>query len=147
MPIESIMSKYYGESEKRLADIFEACKSLGKTIVFIDEIDALASSRNFEGIHEASRRVLSTLLRKIDSFESTTDVLLICATNRKQDLDPAILSRIDLSLKFELPDRFSRAAIFQRYAKHLSKNEMEKLAENSEGMSGRNISDICKGKI
>ena len=82
MPIESIMSKYYGESEKRFADIFEACKVLGKAIVFIDEIDAIASSRD-EGLHEASRRVLSTLLRKIDSFESTTDVLLICATNRK----------------------------------------------------------------
>jgi SpoVK/Ycf46/Vps4 family AAA+-type ATPase len=70
-------------------------------------------------MHEASRRVLSTLLRKIDSFESTTDVLLVCATNRKQDLDPAMLSRIDLSIKFNLPDKHSRAAIFKRYAKHL----------------------------
>eukprot|EP01016_Furgasonia_blochmanni_P044377 TRINITY_DN615_c0_g1_i8.p1 TRINITY_DN615_c0_g1~~TRINITY_DN615_c0_g1_i8.p1 ORF type:complete len:428 (-),score=71.38 TRINITY_DN615_c0_g1_i8:202-1485(-) len=143
MPIESIMSKYYGESEKRFADIFEACKSLGKAIVFIDEIDAIAASRD-EGIHEASRRVLSTLLRKIDSFESTTDVLLICATNRKQDLDAAMLSRIDLSIKFELPDKHSRIAIFQRYAKQLAENDLERLAEKSEGMSGRNISDICK---
>lgn len=71
-------------------------------------------------MHEASRRILSTLLRKIDSFESTTDVLLICATNRKQDIDPAMLSRIDLSIQFLLPDRQSRAAIFKRYAKHLS---------------------------
>ena len=45
MPIEAIMSKYYGESEKKFADIFEACKSLGKSIIFIDEIDAIASSR------------------------------------------------------------------------------------------------------
>ena len=71
-------------------------------------------------MHEASRRILSTLLRKIDSFESTTNTLLICATNRKQDLDEAMLSRLDLSVKFELPDTLSRAAIFQRYAKHLS---------------------------
>jgi len=63
-------------------------------------------------MHEASRRVLSTLLRKIDSFESSTDILLICATNRKQDLDPAMLSRIDMSIKFELPDILSRIAIF-----------------------------------
>lgn len=47
MPIESIMSKFYGESEKRFADIFEACKSLGRSIIFIDEIDAIASSRYF----------------------------------------------------------------------------------------------------
>ena len=104
-------------------------------------------NRNYEGIHEASRRILSTLLRKIDSFESSTDVLLICATNRKQDLDPAMLSRIDLSVKFELPDKLSRSAIFKRYAKQLSNNELEKLAELSEGLSGRNISDICKGHI
>ena len=54
-------------------------------------------------MHEGSRRVLSTLLRNIDSFESSNDVLLICATNRKDDLDQAMLSRIDLSVKFDLP--------------------------------------------
>ena len=86
------------------------------------------------------------MLRKIDSFESTTDVLLVCATNRKKDLDPAMLSRIDLSVKFELPDKHSRVAIFQRYAKHLSKKDLDILAEKCDGMSGRNISDICKGK-
>ena len=60
----------------------------------LDEIDALAISRNSE-MHEASRRVLSTLLRNIDSFESNNDILVICATNRKDDLDKAMLSRID----------------------------------------------------
>lgn len=87
------------------------------------------------------------MLRKIDSFESSTDVLLICATNRKQDLDPAMLSRIDLSVKFELPDKLSRGAIYKRYAKQLPQSDLEKLAELSEGLSGRNISDICKGII
>lgn len=82
-------------------------------------------------MHEASRRVLSTLLRKIDSFESTTDVLLICATNRKQDLDQAMLSRIDLSIKFSLPDKHSRAAIFRRYAKHLNDDDLSFLAEET----------------
>ena len=95
-------------------------------------------------MHEASRRILSTLLRKIDSFESSTDVLLICATNRKEDLDAAMLSRLDLSVKFELPDKLSREAIFYRYAKHLTDDERKKLSEESQGMSGRNISDICK---
>jgi len=82
MPLESIMSKFYGESEKRFADMWDTAKLLGKAIIFIDEIDAIASTRD-DFMHEASRRILSTLLRKIDSFESTTDVLLICATNRK----------------------------------------------------------------
>lgn len=96
-------------------------------------------------MHEASRRILSTLLRKIDSFESDSDVLLICATNRKKDLDKAMLSRIDLSINFELPDELARSAIFQRYAKQLNSEELRTLAKLSEGLSGRNISDICKG--
>ena len=115
MPIESIMTKYYGESENRFAEIFEAAKALGRSIIFIDEVDALASSRE-GGIHEASRRILSTLLRKIDSFESEGEVLVICATNRSKDLDPALLSRLDISIKFDLPDERARALIFQRYA-------------------------------
>jgi len=143
MPIESIMSKWYGEAEKRFADIFDACKVFGKAIIFIDEIDAIAGSRDRD-LHEASRRILSTLLRKIDSFESSTDVLLVCATNRKQDLDSAMLSRIDLSVKFEMPDSQSRVAIYQRYAKQLDLKELQALAKASDGLSGRNISDICK---
>ena len=81
---------------------------------------------------------------KIDSFESSSEVLLICATNRKADLDMAMLSRIDLSVEFELPDEKSRSAIFKRYAKHLEESEREQLAKISVGMSGRNIADICK---
>ena len=111
MPLEAIMSKFYGESESRLAEIFEAAQAMGSVILFIDEIDALATSRE-GGLHEATRRILSTLLRKIDSFESEGEVLVICATNRKKDLDPALISRTDLSIRFELPDAGTRAQIF-----------------------------------
>lgn len=84
---------------------------MGSVILFIDEIDSLATSRE-SGLHEATRRILSTLLRKIDSFESDGEVLVICATNRKKDLDPALISRIDLGIKFELPDAKTRGLIF-----------------------------------
>lgn len=70
--------------------------------------------------------------------------MLICATNRKQDLDPAMLSRIDMSIPFNLPDAQSRTAIFKRYAKHLTEENREMLAAQTEGFSGRNIADICK---
>lgn len=143
MPLEAIMSKYYGESESRLAEIFEAASAMGSVILFIDEIDSLATSRE-SGLHEATRRILSTLLRKIDSFESDGEVLVICATNRKKDLDPALVSRIDLSIRFELPDDSTRAKIFQRYAKQLSQAELEELGKMAEHLSGRDISDICK---
>ena len=143
MPLEAIMSKYYGESESRLAEIFEASAALGSVILFIDEIDSLATSRE-AGLHEATRRILSTLLRKIDSFESDGEVLVICATNRKKDLDPALISRLDLSIRFELPDAKTRAGIFQRYAKHLSEEELGHLGQMAQHLSGRDISDICK---
>lgn len=117
---------------------------MGKVIIFIDEIDALAGNRSNTDMHEASRRILSTLLRKIDSFESSTNVLLICATNRKMDLDLAMLSRIDLSVTFSLPDKQSRVEIFKRYAKHLEERELAELAGETEEFSGRNISDVCK---
>lgn len=90
---------------------------MGKSIVFIDEIDALAVSRNEKETHEVSKRLVSILLRKLDSFESENEVILICATNRKDFLDPAMLSRLDLSIKFDLPDLSSRKEIFKRYAK------------------------------
>eukprot|EP00806_Schmidingerella_arcuata_P001395 Macronucleus_2259.p1 GENE.Macronucleus_2259~~Macronucleus_2259.p1 ORF type:complete len:250 (+),score=26.62 Macronucleus_2259:1-750(+) len=143
MPLEAIMSKFYGESESRLAEIFEAAQAMGSVILFIDEIDALATSRE-GGLHEATRRILPTLLRKIDSFESDGEVLVICATNRKKDLDPALISRTDLSIRFELPDAPTRAQIFQRYAKQLSQAELAELGEMSVYLSGRDICDICK---
>lgn len=143
MPLEAIMSKFYGESESKLAEIFEACAAMGSVILFIDEVDSLATSRE-SGLHEATRRILSTLLRKIDSFESDGDVLVICASNRKKDLDPALVSRLDLSIRFELPDSDTRGSIFERYAKQLSKQELNTLGEMSVYLSGRDICDICK---
>ena len=137
------MSKFYGESESKLAEIFEACAAMGSVILFIDEVDSLATSRE-SGLHEATRRILSTLLRKIDSFESDGDVLVICASNRKKDLDPALVSRLDLSIRFELPDSDTRGSIFERYAKQLSKQELNTLGEMSVYLSGRDICDICK---
>jgi len=143
MPLEAIMSKYYGESESRLAEIFEAAAAMGSVILFIDEIDSLATSRE-AGLHEATRRILSTLLRKIDSFESDGEVLVICATNRKKDLDPALVSRLDLSIRFDLPDAPTRAGIFQRYAKQLSEADLKNLGGMATKLSGRDICDICK---
>jgi AAA+ superfamily predicted ATPase len=71
-------------------------------------------------------------------------VLLICATNRKRDLDLAMLSRIDLSVTFSLPDKQSRVEIFKRYAKQLDEKDLNRLAAETEEFSGRNISDMCK---
>jgi SpoVK/Ycf46/Vps4 family AAA+-type ATPase len=90
------------------------------TIIFIDEIDALAVSRDGGDIHEATRRILSLILQRIEGFQGKSKSLLICATNRPQDLDSAMLSRFDLSIQYPMPDFETRKAIFCRYAKQLA---------------------------
>jgi len=143
VPIESIMTKWYGESERNLAGIFEACSDLGNALIFLDEIDSLATSRE-KDLYEATRRVLSVLLRKIDGFEPNDKTVLIGATNRKQDLDPALISRFDVSIFFHLPSLEERASIFGNYAQQLNGEALEQLAQESEGISGRNIKDVCE---
>lgn len=144
VPLEVVMSKYYGESERLFGKVFSLANELPDgAIIFLDEVDAFAVSRSSE-IHEASRRVLSVLLRQIDGFEQDKKVVVIAATNRKQDLDPALISRFDAMITFGLPDLQNREEIAAQYAKHLTKSELTELALASEGMSGRDIRDICQ---
>ncbi|KAK8799912.1 hypothetical protein WA588_002733 [Blastocystis sp. NMH] len=163
IPLESIVNKYYGESEKRLNGILKLCNEIDNCIIFIDEagldlnvneqIDAVVTNRDNDQMNEATRRLLSVLLRFLEGFDNsnlnkdsvnTKRSILICATNRKQDLDAALLSRFDLQLHFGLPDVAARKAIFGRYAKQLSDTELQQLAELSDGMSGRDIRDSCE---
>ncbi|KAF4674846.1 hypothetical protein FOL47_008594 [Perkinsus chesapeaki] len=186
VPLEALLSKWYGESEKQLSKVFELSRDLVKdglealrasliralrhltqkdvvvvvqlfiladcqegsgVIIFVDEVDTLASSRDDpNGMHEASKRVLSVLLRELDGFSTPgkANAMLIAATNRKQDLDQAFVSRIDTSVEFALPDTSSRADIFGLYARQLSKEDCEQLAKISAGLSGRNIKDACQ---
>ena len=82
------------------------------------QVDSLATSRG-DNMYEATRRLLGVLLRFIDGFEATTSIVL-AATNRKQDLDTALLSRFDSIITFGLPDASTRASILQHYAAHLT---------------------------
>ncbi|XP_039773235.1 uncharacterized protein LOC120641254 [Panicum virgatum] len=91
VPLEVIMSKYYGESERLLGSIFSLANNLPDGgIIFLDEVDSFASARDSE-MHEATRRILSVILRQIDGFEQDRRVVVIAATNRKEDLDPALI--------------------------------------------------------
>ncbi|KAL0364065.1 UNVERIFIED_CONTAM: Cell division cycle protein 48AF [Sesamum angustifolium] len=144
VPLEIIMSKYYGESERLLGKVFSLANEIPDgAIIFLDEVDSVATARDSE-IHEATRRLLSVLLRQIDGFEQDVKVVVIAATNRKQDLDPALLSRFDLMINFGLPDQQTREAIVAQYAKHLTKSEVAELASVTEEMSGRDIRDVCQ---
>jgi ATPase family protein associated with various cellular activities (AAA) len=142
VPVESIMSKWFGESERRLDAIFAGAGSLGRSVVFLDEIDAFAGSRD-KPMHEATRRVLSVLLRQMQGLVDTSNVVVVGATNRQIDLDPALLSRFTRSVHFPLPAPDERAAIVRYYAKHLAPADVEALAADSHGRSGRELEDAC----
>ncbi|OII71134.1 AAA family protein [Cryptosporidium andersoni] len=144
--LENIISKWYGESEQKLAQVFNLAKQFDNgCIIFIDEIDTLASSRdNTFNMHEGSKRILSVLLRKLDGFDTTKDkILLICATNRRNDIDQAFINRIDSTIYFHLPDEKERKAIFQQYAKHLNDEQLSELSKLSNKLSGRAIRHVC----
>ncbi|XP_052181807.1 uncharacterized protein LOC127794600 isoform X2 [Diospyros lotus] len=144
VPLEVVMSKYYGESERLLGKIFSLANEIPNgAIVFLDEVDSFAVARDSE-MHEATRRILSVLLRQIDGFEQEKKVVVIAATNRKQDLDPALISRFDSMITFGLPDQLTRQEIVAQYAKHLTKSELAEFAKVTEDMSGRDIRDVCQ---
>jgi hypothetical protein len=142
VPIESILSKYYGESSQNLAMIFDAASLFDKSMLFLDEIDSLATSRE-DGLFEATRNLLSVLLRKLDGFADKGNIITIGATNRKKDLDPALLSRFDRKILFPLPNEKERAQILEGYAMHLSHEDRLRISLKLEGASGRNLKDFC----
>jgi len=143
VPVESIMSKWYGQSSQNLSQIFDACEDMGGAIIFLDEIDSLAGSRD-QNMFEATRQVLSVLLRRLDGIDAAASTITIGATNRKNDLDHALISRFDQTIFFPLPNSAERAAIFANYAKNLAEAECSHIGEKSDGLSGRNIKDICE---
>ena len=123
----------------------QAANDLGPCVVFIDECDAIGLSRNSTTqINEVTRRTLSVLLRHIDGIDGPQNSILLAATNCKQDIDPALMSRFDVVISFPLPDTVTRAAVLKLYAKHLCDAEISRLASMTDGFSGREILDACE---
>ncbi|KAG1674686.1 hypothetical protein FOA52_007210 [Chlamydomonas sp. UWO 241] len=143
VPLEAVLSKWYGESEGLLSKVFKAAEALGGAIVFFDELDSLGGNRARGDVHEASRRMLSVLLREMDGFDARRTVV-IGATNRKADLDAALLSRFDMVVTFGLPDEGCRESILARYARHLPKDQVARLAAATSGLSGRDLRDVAE---
>ncbi|XP_042519065.1 probable 26S proteasome regulatory subunit 10B isoform X2 [Macadamia integrifolia] len=143
VPLEVVMSKYYGESERLLGNVFSLANELPKgAIIFLDEVDSFAAARGNE-MHEATRRILSVLLRQIDGFEQEKRVVVIAATNRKQDLDPALISRFDSMITFGLPDQQNRQKIAAQYAKHLKESELIEFSAVTEGYTFMGYRHTC----
>ncbi len=142
IPIESVMSHWYGDSEKKLSAIFGWSSEFERCMIFLDEIDSLATGRD-KNMHEATRRLLSVLLRHIQGFSSKDNTMIIGATNKKDDLDNALISRFGNNvIEFRLPNEAERNEIFRHYARHIDE-ESGWLAKMTKEMSGRDIEEIC----
>jgi len=145
-----LLSKWVGESEKGVREVFRKARQTAPTIIFFDEIDALASRRTgSEADSGVTQRVVNQLLTEIDGLEELQDVVVIAATNRPDILDPALLrpGRFDRHVKVEDPDKEARLAIFKVHTKNMPLAEdvdLEKLAEKTEGYVGADIEAICR---
>ncbi|MEM2873260.1 MAG: CDC48 family AAA ATPase [Nitrososphaerales archaeon] len=143
-----IMSKFYGESEARLREIFKEAKEKAPSIVFIDEIDSIAPKRE-EVTGEVERRVVSQLLSLMDGLEARGKVIVIAATNRPNALDPALRrpGRFDREIEIKVPDKKGRLEILQIHTRNMPLTNdvnLEKLASVTHGFVGADLEYLCK---
>ncbi len=143
-----IMSKYYGESEQRLREIFEEAKENAPSIIFIDEIDSIAPKRE-EVTGEVERRVVAQLLALMDGLEARGNVIVIAATNRPDAVDPALRrpGRFDREIEIGVPDRDGRKEILEIHTRGMPLAEdvnLDELAELTVGFVGADLEALCK---
>ena len=145
----ALLSKYVGESERAVREVFRKAKQAAPCLVFFDEIDALVPRRG-GGASESSvsERVVGQFLAELDGVEKLTGVLVLAATNRRDIVDPALLrpGRFDVVLQIPPPDEQERLAILriQTRGKPVSQEvHLEAIAANTEGRTGADLSAIC----
>ncbi|HID26505.1 MAG TPA: AAA family ATPase [Methanosarcinales archaeon] len=143
-----IMSKYYGESEQRLREIFEEAKKAAPSIIFIDELDSIAPKRE-DVTGEVERRVVAQLLAMLDGLEERGQVIVIGATNRINAIDPALRrpGRFDREIEIGVPNREDRIEILQIHTRGMPLNsdvDLEKFADITHGFVGADLQALCK---
>ncbi len=143
-----IMSKFYGESEARLREIFKEAREKAPSIIFIDEIDSIAPKRE-EVTGEVERRVVSQLLSLMDGLESRGKVIVIAATNRPNAIDPALRrpGRFDREIEIRVPDKKARLEILQIHTRNMplaTDVNLEKISNMTHGFVGADLEYLCK---
>jgi len=143
-----IMSKFYGESEKKIRDLFEEAEKTAPAIIFIDEIDAIAPKRE-EVTGEVERRVVSQLLSLMDGLKSRGKVVVIGATNRPNAIDPALRrpGRFDRELEISVPGKEGRLTILKIHTRNMpldKKVNLEELSSITHGFVGADLEALTK---
>jgi len=144
-----ILSKWVGESEKAIREVFKRARQVAPCIIFFDELDAIASRRGSSIDSKVTERVVDQLLTELDGLEELSDVVVLGATNRPELLDPALLrpGRFDRFLLVPPPDEQTRLEIFKVHTKAMPLDKsisLQELAKRTEGYSGADIEAICR---
>ncbi len=143
-----IMSKFYGESEARLREIFQKAQETAPSIIFIDEMDAIAPKRE-EVTGEVERRVVAQLLSLMDGMGARGNIIVIGATNRPSAIDPALRrpGRFDREIEIGVPDKMGRYEILQIHTRTMplaSDVDLHRLSDICHGYTGADVSALCR---
>jgi len=150
--LDSLLSKWFGESSKIVHALFESAASHAPSVVFIDELDSVAGKRGGEQ-SSADLKLVNTFLTELDGFKDKDEdpfVLIMAATNRPWDLDDAIISRFEKRIAVPLPDLEARKGIIDIHLKKTgfqNKVSLDALGQMTEGYSGRELDQIIRGLV
>jgi transitional endoplasmic reticulum ATPase len=144
-----VMSKWVGESEKAVRELFKKAKQVAPTIVFLDELDSIAPTRGRDVGSHVTDSVVNQLLTSIDGLESMEGVVIVGATNRPDIIDPSLLrpGRFDRLVSIPSPDKKARLEIFKIHTKNMPLDKdvgIKHLAEITENYSGADIESLCR---
>lgn len=143
-----LLSKWVGESEKAVREIFKKARQTAPTIIFFDEIDSLVPRRGSSSDSNVTERVVNQLLTEIDGLEDLHDIIIIGATNRPDMVDTALLrpGRFDRIILTPVPDKKARLEILKVHTKSMPLKEvdLDYLAEQSEGFVGADLEALCR---
>ncbi|MDO5825986.1 MAG: CDC48 family AAA ATPase [Methanosphaera sp.] len=147
-----LLSKWVGDSEKGIREVFRKARQTAPTVIFFDEIDSIASTRGSYGDSGVTQRVVNQLLTEMDGMEELHDISVIAATNRADIIDPALLrpGRFDRHVEVGVPDEESRIAIFKVHTKDIplaSDVDIEELAKKTNGYVGADIEAVCREAV
>lgn len=140
----SLIGEHVGDAASKIHDLFEKASKNSPSIIFIDEIDAIALHRSFQSLRGDVSEIVNALLTELDGIDENKSVITICATNNPSSLDSAVRSRFEEEIEFSLPNDEERYEIFKRNIKTLpldSDLDIEKLVKLSKNMSGRDIKE------
>jgi transitional endoplasmic reticulum ATPase len=146
-----LMSKYVGESEKAVREVFRKARQASPCIIFIDEIDSIAYTRSGDDMGDSmvTERVVDTLLTEMDGLQEMKNVIVLAATNRPDIIDPALLrpGRFDKIVEIPMPNQAARLAIFKVHTKRMPLTKdvnLDELAKATENYTGAEIENICR---